>query len=357
MLTLISLRRSFIIFVIIELVQTRQVSWVGDEAIPLGIDQAYASNDENDKLDIAQTTVNKIDSIVERITDIVQNNEFDFTDEVFNIANDLQIPYVKEIKFIFSSLKRIKNKIKSPEVLRLMKHSFDYVKDSKLVEGIKSLPSVFKTCSPRVKSTYHNTTTNFNNIIYKCPLKVSTSTNFELKTININTKFHYQCEDINCIRQKIYSPVVIEFDEDKNLRLTIQSYYRLSRKPNFYAMLLQLYESSSSGHVVDFPNANENFFLHGRDISYLIGEMVDSCITSTYLKMYHMTFLESKQPDFAVPNQLEYSPNTRYYWFKGRHSIYHGHWKGGDYWTGGYPDKCMRDYVDFACPYFENCWL
>lgn len=356
MMVLISVRRSFVIFVMIQLVQTRQVSYFNEDIFPSKIETATNVNAETDGEDTAQFTLTKIDNIVEKVSSILETNEFDVVDEVFKIAQELDIPYVSEVKFIFQSLNKIKERLRSQDVLRLMRHSFDYVKDSKLVQGIKHLKTGFTTCSnsPNSNKNRSNTTTSFNDLLYSCPVKSISQEN--VKVASVNTKFSYKCIDNNCQQQEIYSPVILEFDNGKHLRLTIDSYYRLSRKRNFYPMLLQLYELNENGINKGFQNSYETFFLTGHDIRNLEGEMLDSCIVSTYLKMYYTYFVQEQQPTFAVPNQLNLIPQTKYYWFKGSGSKDNGHWKGRQYWSGGYPDKCMRDYVDWSCPYFQNCW-
>lgn len=354
MMMLISLRRLFIILIMIKSAQF-QFTWYDENEVGTQVvDAVDRKNTEYIADDSAHVALNTIDSMVEKVTSIIESNDFDITNEVFTLAHKFDIPYVSEVRRIYNTFKHLKNLFKSNDSLRIVKDAFNYVRDSPFVKAISGLKSLKPMCS---KPTYRQVMsevsyTLYSDLKYSCDAKVDADEN--IKDLSITTRFYYKCLDDECKRQQIYSPVIIDFDNEYHLRMTIDSYYRLSMKPNFYAMLLQLH--AFKGEVKQM-NSKANLLVSPADIQYLFGEMLDSCVVSFFLKRYHMTFLKDDiQPLFAVPGQLSILPRTRFYWYKGSHSFFQDHWRGREYWTGGMPDLCMRDYVDWPCPFFENCW-
>lgn len=311
---------------------------------------AYDTTDDTATFTLMRT----VDDVVEKVVDIFETNDFDVPSNIFDIAQTFNLPYVQEIKLMFNTLLHLKKQFRSTESFRLIKDTFNYVKDSPFSKAIKSIVNIKRDKCYNNYNAYNYTV--FSDLTYQCAPSFN-YTDVSLRSFNFRTQFHYSCLDITCTQTKVFSPVLIFFEEEFHIRLTIDSYYRLSAKPNFYPMLLQLYlDMKRNSQLPVINNRKTNKILDLYDIGYLQGEMFDSCITSTYLKTYYKKFL-NKQPVFAEPNKLTLAPVTRYAWYKGSYSEHKGHWKGREFWTGGMPDKCMRDYVDWSCPVFEDCWL
>lgn len=342
----ISLRRSYtficIILIIVQLVQTRQLSWQEEIILPFHSGPTKKQDIEAETDDNARRTLDIVDTVIEKVTNILETTEFDVTDEVFNVAQTLNIPYVREARLIFNTLKDVKSRIQSADVFRLIKNSFDYVKDSPLAKSIQKIKSLSTTCTINTNNTQYLA---FEELLYTCPPKVISG--FEKPRVsNINTKFIYRCQDIKCMTQEILSPITIEFDNGKHLRMTADTYYVLSRKRNFYLMLLQLYETLENNIPNGMQYDSHSFPFSPSNLAYMKGEMVESCLVSWYINKYYKYFLHNnKQPTFAEPNKLELSPTTRYTWFQGDYSTYEGHWRGHEYWNSGKPDFCIADYV------------